>query len=98
MGVLAISNPKSINVLTFFLNLPLDNEEIGAALYYVVPDGNYNLMFIGAIANSRPSDIFHPGWALNPNVNVHKEIRLVIMLKSLAEIETNILVSKDTDL
>ena len=71
---------------------------MGAALYYVVPDGNQNLNFIGAIANGRPSDIFHPGWALNPHVNVHQELKLVIQLKPLQELETSVLVSKETDL
>ena len=78
MGVLSITDPKSINVITFFLNSPLQDDKTGAALYYVVPDGNQNLNFIGAIANGRPSDIFHPGWALNPHVNVHAEMKLVI--------------------
>ena len=96
MGVLPLLNPKTINVITFFLNAPLANEEIGAALYYVVPGGE--LIFIGAIANARPSDIFHPGWALNPNVNIHQEIRLVIQLKNLKDIEENVIVSKETDL
>ena len=60
------------------MNIPLADDSIGAALYYSTPPNYENLLFIGAIANARPSDIFHPGFALNPLVNVHSEIKLVI--------------------
>ena len=55
-------------------------------------------MFIGAIANERPTDIFHPGFALNPNVNMCSEFKLVVVLKSLEEIEINIKSAQETDL
>ena len=97
-GVLTIQNPKSINVLSFFMNQPLGGADMGAALYYSTPPNYQNLIFIGAIANARPSDIFHPGFALNPDVNVHREIKLVIQLKNLSEIETNVLIAQETDL
>jgi len=41
---------------------------MGAALYYSMPPTYDGMIFIGAIANARPSDIFHTGWALNPHV------------------------------
>ncbi len=50
---------------------------MGVALYYSIPPLYDSLIFIGAIANERPSDIFHPGFALNPLVNVCPEIKLV---------------------
>ena len=56
------------------------------------------MIFIGAIANTRPSDIFHTGWALNPSVNIHTELKLVIQLKPFDELETNVQIAKDTDL
>lgn len=48
-----------------------------AALYYSTPPYD-NLFFIGAIANSRPSDIFHTGFSLNPTVNIHPEVKIVV--------------------
>ena len=53
----------------------------GAGLYYSLPPHYNSIEFIGAIANERPSDIFHPGFALNPSVNVLPEIKLVIEIK-----------------
>ena len=41
------------------------------------------MQFVGAIGNERPSDIFHTGWGLNPNVNVLSEIKLVVALEPL---------------
>lgn len=48
-----------------------------ASLYFSVPpyDG---LEFIGAVANMRPSDVFHTGWALNSSVNILPELKLVV--------------------
>ena len=86
--MITIQNPKSINVISFFLNKPLENDTIGAALYYSTPPSYNSLMFIGVIANARPSDIFHTGFALNPEVNVQPEIKLVAVLKPLSELET----------
>ena len=80
------------------MNQPLASADVGAALYFSCPPNYDSVTFIGAIANARPSDIFHPGFALNPNVNIHSEIKLVIQLKSLQEIETNVLISQETDL
>ena len=51
------------------MNGPLHDDNIGAALYFSCPPTYSGLQFIGAIANARPSDVFHTGWALNPNVN-----------------------------
>jgi hypothetical protein len=56
------------------------------------------LEFIGAIANMRPSDVFHTGWALNQNVNVLPELKLVVQLDPLANIEECIKIKQETDL
>ena len=53
-----------------------------ASLYYSIPPYE-GLAFIGAIANERPSDIFHTGWALDPTVNMHPEIKLVVQFDPL---------------
>ena len=74
------------------------DDTYGAALYYSYPPLYDSLLFIGAIANARPSDIFHPGFALNPTVNTLPEIKLVVQLKSLEEIELNVRISQETDL
>ena len=78
MGVMTVPNPKSINVLSFFINRPLDSDQIGASLSYSTPPDYSGMNFIGAIGNQRPSDIFHPGFALNPNVNTLAEIKLIV--------------------
>ena len=63
---------------------------MGATLSYSLPPNYDTMIFIGAIANTRPSDIFHPGFALNPHVNQMTEIKLVVELKKLADIETSV--------
>ena len=68
-GVVTIQNPSTVNVIGFFMNVPLADASQGASLSYSVPPEYSGMTFIGAIANVRPSDIFHTGWALNPNVN-----------------------------
>ena len=57
-----------------------------------------NLEFLGAIANERPSDIFHTSWSLNPAVNTQSEIKLVVQLEPLANIETIIKIKQEGDL
>ena len=91
-------NPKSVNVISFFLNKPLSADNMGAALYYSLPPDYSSLMFIGVIANARPSDIFHTGFALNPTVNVHAELKLVAQFKPLDELETTARIKSETDL
>ena len=53
-----------------------------ASLYFSPPP-YVNLEFVGAIANERPSDIFHTGWSLNPSVNLLPELKLVLHLEPL---------------
>jgi hypothetical protein len=68
-----------------------------ASLYFSVPPYE-NLEFVGAIGNDRPSDIFHTGWSLNPNVNMLPELKLVVQLEPLANIEACIRIKQETDL
>ncbi|CDW82670.1 UNKNOWN [Stylonychia lemnae] len=56
------------------------------------------LEFIGAIADQRPSDIFHTGWSLNPSVNIHSELKLVVQIEPVDKIETCVRIKQDTDL
>ena len=77
---MTIPDPKNINVIGFFMNSPLADENMGAALYYSTPPLYDGLHFIGAIANARPSDIFHPGFSLDPAVNTKSELKLVLQL------------------
>lgn len=79
------------------MNQALNDQSMGAGLYFSTPPYT-GLQFIGAIANARPSDIFHTGWALNPNVNTLSEIKLVVQLEPLTQLETCVRVSQDTDL
>ena len=50
------------------------------------------------IANERPSDIFHTGWALNPEVNLLPEVKLVVSLEPLDSVAPLIKESQQTDL
>ena len=63
-----------------------------------MPPAYDGMIFIGAIANARPSDVFHPGWSLNPLVNVCSELKLVIELKPIAELEESVKITQETDL
>ena len=65
------------------MNQPLADDQTGVALYYSSPPDYSGMTFVGAIANARPSDIFHTGWSLNPNVNTLSEIKLVVSLEPL---------------
>ena len=88
--VLTIPNPKSINVIAFFMNQPLADDQTGAVLYYSSPPEYSGMQFIGAIANSRPSDIFHTGWSLNPDVNTLPEVKLIVSLEPLENVKTQV--------
>lgn len=65
---------------------------MGAALYFTMPPYQ-NLQFIGAVANSRPSDIFSTGWSVNPDVNQLLQIKLVIKLEKLETLKPLVLLS-----
>ena len=95
-------------MIGFFMNQPLPDTNFGgkktihsykhlASLYFSVPPYE-NLEFVGAIGNDRPSDIFHTGWALNPMVNLLPELKLVVQLEPLANIEACIRIKQETDL
>lgn len=106
--VLTIPNPKAINVIGFFMNNPLPDNSLGGkhktliqiivATLYFSPPPYENLEFVGAIANERPSDIFHTGWSLNPSVNLLPELKLVLQLEPLENIETMVKIKQSTDL
>ena len=66
---MTVANPASINVIGFYMTQELADNTMGAALYYSCPPEYSGLTFVGAIANARPSDIFHTGFSLNPSVN-----------------------------
>jgi protein Hikeshi len=54
--------------------------------------------FVGALADLRPSDIFHTGWSLNPTINIHQEIKLVVQIEPLENLETAVRIKQETDL
>ena len=85
--MLTIHNPGTINVIGFFMSQSLADDPqqgpMGACLYFSSPPEYQTMQFVGAIGNERPSDIFHTGWGLNPNVNVLSEIKLVVALEPL---------------
>ena len=80
------------------MNQPLGDQSMGATLSYSAPPDYSGLTFIGAIANMRPSDIFHTGWSLNPNVNQLAELKLVVEIQSLASIETQVAITQETQM
>ena len=67
-------------------------------MYYSSPPAYDGMTFVGAIANARPSDIFHTGWSLNPSINCLNELKLVVQLEPLANLETTVKISQETDL
>ena len=75
---MTIANPGTVNVIGFFMNTPLANDQTGASLSYSIPPNYSGITFVGAIANQRPSDIFHTGWALNPEINQLSELKLIV--------------------
>ena len=77
---MTIANPGQVNVIGFFMNTPVADSTQGASLSYSLPPEYSGMTFIGAIANSRPSDIFHTGWALNPNINQLTELKLIVQI------------------
>ena len=84
-----LENPGEVNVLGFYLNVPIKDESMGASLYISKPPHeSEELDFIGAVANARPSDIFHTGWSVNPSVNVHSSIKLVVKPEPLENIKS----------
>ena len=97
LHVVDLPNPRAVNNVAFFLTTVLPSQEVGAALYFSTPpfDGKE---FIGAIANTRPSDIFHTGWALNPTVNTLESIKLIVEVLPLSELETAIKLKDETHL
>ena len=68
-----------------------------ASLYCSTPPYE-GLEFIGAIADERPSDIFHTGWSLNPSVNTFTELKLVVQIEPIEKIATCIKIKQETDL
>uniref|UniRef100_A0A7S3CSJ0 Hikeshi-like domain-containing protein n=1 Tax=Strombidium rassoulzadegani TaxID=1082188 RepID=A0A7S3CSJ0_9SPIT len=98
MFVLTVPNPGTINVVSFFLNQPIQAEGMGAALYYSAPPNYDGMTFVGAIANDRPSDIFHTGFSLNPDINQLPELKLIVQLKGFAEIQELVKLAQDTDM
>ena len=95
---MTIANPGQVNVIGFFMNVPIADDSQGATLSYSTPPEYSGMTFIGAIANMRPSDIFHTGWALNPNINQLAELKLVCQLQPLTEIETQVTLTQETQI
>ena len=79
-----INNPKYINNISMFLTGPIPND-CAAALYYSIPPYQTQ-QFLGCIFNERPSDIFYTGWSLDPNVNIHKTIKIGVQMEKLKNI------------
>ena len=98
LRVVTITNPGSINVIGFFMNTQLQDGTVGASLSYSLPPDYSGLVFIGAIANVRPSDIFHTGWSLNPSINQLSELKLIVQIEPLSQIETQVAISQETQL
>ena len=51
---------------------------------YYSPPPYTALEFIGAVANTRPSDIFYPGFPLNPDINNLINIKIALKILPLA--------------
>mmetsp|Transcript_9677 Transcript_9677/g.10632 ORF Transcript_9677/g.10632 Transcript_9677/m.10632 type:complete len:192 (+) Transcript_9677:135-710(+) len=78
-----VSNPGSVNQLTIFLQQDLP-EGLGIGVFYSRSADTTNCEFIGAIGNAQPSDTFHTGWSLNPDLMNLPAIRLIFVADNLA--------------
>jgi len=96
MLVVDIPNPSTVSTLAFFLNVPLP-DGLAGALYYSPPPFE-GLQFIGAIANTRPSDIFNTGFALNPHVNEISTLKLVVKIEPLENIKELVQLTNSNEL
>lgn len=94
--MLELPAPNSINTITVFLTNPLP-EGMAAALSFTLPPYT-NIEFLGAIANTRPSDTFNTSWALNPEVNTQTNVRLLISLEPIATIASLVENKMTTDM
>jgi len=87
--ILTLPSPASINTISFSLIQPLPASDIAATIGFSAPPYD-SISFIGAIANTRPSDTFHTGWALMPDINTKSEIKVVIEVKPLSEVADSV--------
>ena len=83
-------------MLGFSINEPIQDDSLALCLYISKPPYDPNeLEFVGAVANSRPSDIFHVAWEINPTVNIHKSVKLVIKGEPLENIKEIVEIKED---
>ena len=88
---------KPVYLVGLFLNSSLADSTKAAALYQSVAPYQ-TLSFIGAISNTRQSDIFHTGWSLNSEIRDLPEIKLIVQLKPLVELVTEVKARAERDL
>lgn len=72
-----IPNPTSVSnvCLTMISELP---NNMALALYYSPPPYT-GLQYLGAVSNSRPSDIFSTGFPLKPDVSTLSSVKLCLI-------------------
>ncbi|CAI2382295.1 unnamed protein product [Moneuplotes crassus] len=92
-----VENPAEINVLGLYINEPLQDESLALCLYVSKPPYDPDeLEFVGAVANARPSDIFHTAWEINPTINIHSSVKLVIKGEPLESIKEMVEIKEDS--
>ncbi|KAF4668353.1 hypothetical protein FOZ61_006592 [Perkinsus olseni] len=69
-----VPNPSSISSFSVFLLRPVPSDTVGLGVYYTATtDG---ATFVGALSNAKPTDIFSPGWPLNPDIAIMPAVRI----------------------
>ncbi|KAF4716708.1 hypothetical protein FOZ63_004622 [Perkinsus olseni] len=69
-----VPNPSSISSFSVFLLRPVPSDTVGLGVYYTATtDG---ATFVGALSNAKPTDIFSPGWPLNPDIASMPAVRI----------------------
>uniref|UniRef100_A0A7S3UHH5 Hikeshi-like domain-containing protein n=1 Tax=Oxyrrhis marina TaxID=2969 RepID=A0A7S3UHH5_OXYMA len=69
-----VPNPGSVSSFSVFLLRPVPSDTVGLGIYYTATtDG---ATFVGALSNARPTDIFSPGWPLNPDIANMPAVRI----------------------
>ena len=88
--------PSKINTITFFLTSALP-QQYGAALSFSLFPFTA-VEFIGAVGNEWPTDTFHTGWSLNPEVNQKEVIKLIVSFEELVNLKSLIENKQSTDM
>mmetsp|Transcript_4823 Transcript_4823/g.9666 ORF Transcript_4823/g.9666 Transcript_4823/m.9666 type:complete len:144 (-) Transcript_4823:239-670(-) len=80
-----VNTPASIGEFLVFLKTPMQIPNAGVGVYFSFPPfADYE--FLGALDDSKPSDLFSTGWSLRPEVESCPAVRVCAMVEPAAEL------------